>query len=195
MIAHIQKVVLAASLVLSAGAAQAVTVTVSPGGTFTASGQAYFRLSGQTQNFGGNCPVTMQGTLNPANAAFTITSADFSPPCGTLSGGTPVGAAIDLPWSAPTQNVFSDGAYSYPVHLDGSLFQIGGDGPRWGAICQSSLAPPFSLRWFTNGLPGAASTRLSTNGYQMFGQNATSGSTCEIMFDLYLSPFQTFTKH
>ena len=195
MIAQIQKAALAASLMLSAGAAHAVTVTVSPGGSFTASGQAYFRLSGNTQNFLGNCPVSMQGTLNPTNAAFTITTATFSPPCGTLSGGTPVGAGINLPWSGPTQNVFSDAAYSYPVHLDASLFQIGGDGPFWGAICESSLAPAISLRWFTNGLPGAASTRLSTNGYQWFGTNNTSGSTCEIMFDLNLSPFQTFTKH
>lgn len=195
MIAHIRKAALAASLILLVGTVDAATVTVSPGGNFTASGQAYFRLSGGSQNFGGNCPVTMQGTLNPADATFTITSADFSPPCGTLSSGTPVGASIDLPWSGPTQSVLADGAFSYPVHLDANLFQINGPGPMWGAICSSSLAPPISLKWVTNGQPGAVSTRLSTEGYKWFGQNATSGATCEILFDLYLSPFQKFTKH
>lgn len=191
---QIKKIALALSLVLAAGAASAATVTVSPGGSFTAAGQVYFRTSGGSSGYAGNCAVVMKGTLNPTDASFTITEATFNLPCGTTSNNNPVSASLDVPWSATTTNVLTDGAFSYPVRFDGTLGQMSGPGPLWIVNCDSSLAPPISLKWKTNGLPGAASTSLSTEGYKWFGTGAT-GASCEIMFDLALAPFQTFTKH
>lgn len=190
----IKKFALAASLVLSAGVASAATVTVAPGGNFTASGQVTFRVSGGASNFSGSCAAILKGNLNSTNASFTITEAAFDAPCGTMNGN-PVEASLAVPFSATTTNVLADGAFSYPVRFNGSLVQVsGGGGPLWIADCNSSLPPPISLKWKTNGLPGATSTSLSTDGYEWFGSTAT-GASCEILFDLPLSPFQTFTKH
>ncbi len=63
----------------------------------------------------------------------------------------------------------------------------------WGIGCDSYIA--MSLSWKNNGQAGAPSTRLTTDGYQWFGQSFAAGLTCEITLDLSLSPFQTFTQH
>lgn len=187
----INKFALAASLVLSAGAASAATITVAPGGNFTASGLVSFRLTGGSSGFTGSCAVILRGSLNPSNASVTVTEATFDAPCGTINGN-PVGASLAVPFSANTTSMASDGAFTYPVRMSGTLFQASGPGPLWIANCNSALSPPISLKWKTNGLPGASSTSLSTGGWEWFGNTAT-GTSCEIMFDLALVPFQTFT--
>ena len=189
----IKKFALAASLVLSAGVASAATVTVAPGGNFTASGLVSFRLSGGSSGFAGSCAAILKGNLNATNASFTVTEATFDSPCGNING-SPVGATLAVPFSANTTNVLADGAFSYPVRFSGTLAQMSGPGPLWIANCDSSLPPAISLKWRTNGTPGAASTSLSTEGYQWFGTTVT-GASCEILFDLALVPFETFTKH
>ena len=189
----IKKFALAASLVLSAGVASAATVTVAPGGNFTASGQVSFRLSGGSSGFTGSCAVIIRGSLNASNASVTVTEATFDAPCGTINGN-PVAATLAVPFSANTTSVAADGAFTYPVRMSGTLFQTSGPGPLWIANCNSAPSPPISLKWKTNGLPGAASTSLATDGWAWFG-NAGTGASCEIMFDLSLVPFQTFTQH
>lgn len=179
----------AALVVALATASSASAVTVSPGGAFTASGEARFRLSGGA-SFEGICDVSMAGTLNASNGSFTITSATFTTPCGHIAVDRPVRAGIDLPWSGPAKNVLPSGAFAYPVYLTASLAQMGGDGPFWGATCDTPRA--MSLSWKNNGTPGAPSSRLTTNGYQWFGQASQTGATCEVSFDLYITPFQTF---
>lgn len=180
---------IAALVVALATASPASAVTVSPGGSFTASGEARFRLSGGVF-FEGICDVSMAGTLDPSNGSFTITSATFATPCGQIAVDRPVAADIGLPWSGPAKSVNSSGALALPVYLTATLSQMGGDGPLWGVNCDTPRE--MALSWKNNGTPGAPASRLTTNGYRWFGQSSQTGATCEVLFDLYITPFQTF---
>ena len=181
-----------AALVLTAGTAlTASATTVTPGGNFTATGTAMFRLSGGNSGFQGSCSVTLQGNLTASTGAFSITSATFGYPCGQ-QGSVGVSARIDLPVTGTTvaQGTGGGPGWSYPVNITAYLDVISGPAPRWGVSCDS----PRSILWFwqNNGTAGAPATKLTTSGYEWFATASQNSATCEIYLDTTLSASQGF---
>lgn len=181
---------LLAALTLGVGAAQASSVSVSPGGNTTMAGSATLQVVGPSGiEYSGTCNLSMQGYFTANTAALSISSADFDYPCGTYTGGWPVSASITPPWHGST---FAISSVSWKTPIVDARIDLLEDGfnPRWAADCASSVAWP--MYWGTNA--GGTASSVSTSGLKKFATTA-SGRQCYISFTLYLSPFQTFTTH
>ena len=180
-----------AVLAFGAGAAQASTVSVSPGGSTTMAGSATLQVVGPSGiEYSGICNLSLQGSFTPSTAALSISSADFAYPCGTYTGGWPVSATGNPPWHGSTFAITSTSWKTPIVDASVDIVQADGFNPLWAAGCTSSVAWP--MYWGTNA-SGTASS-VTTSGLQKFA-TTSGGRQCYISFTLYLSPFQTFTTH
>ncbi|SDY80087.1 hypothetical protein SAMN04487939_106150 [Lysobacter sp. yr284] len=172
--------------------AAAGTVTVSPSGPTSLSGEATVTVLGLDGRLERQvrCALDLRIAL-AASGTFTVAAMLFSPQCYDQTG-TPFAVAAEnlSQWRGTTSAYDARSAQSGVTNPQITLIEDSGLGPPYYADCRGPSLKGLYWVGVADGPPTPA-TRLYTPGNQSIGATS-NGRKCHISLDLRPSPFRNF---